>query len=91
MVTDKGNVLCETLEGNEITNAELTANWEKHLKRIRENKLTQEAFLGSIERFIKHLIEQAPLLFKDSNIQEQVKKIEEENQSLSVRSVVTAL
>src|SRR5699024_2665432 len=79
MVTDKGNVLCETLEGNEITNAELTADWEKHLKRIRENKLTQEAFLGSIERFIKHLIEQAPLIFKDSNIQEHVTKIEKEN------------
>lgn len=80
MVTDKGNVLCETLEGNEITNAELTADWEKHLKRIRENKLTQKAFLGSIERFIKHLIEQAPLIFKDSNIQEHVTKIEKENE-----------
>lgn len=80
IVTEKGSILCETLEGNEITNAELTAEWEKHLKRIRENKLTQEAFLGSIVRFIKHLIEQAPYLFKDSNIREQVKKIEESNE-----------
>lgn len=80
MITDKGNILCETLEGNEITNAELTAEWEKHLKRIRENNLTQEAFLGSITRFIEHLIEQAPYLFKESNIQAQVKEIEKKNE-----------
>jgi len=80
LVTDKGNTLCSTLEGNEITNAQLTADWEKHLEEVREGKLTQEAFLGSINRFIKHLIEQAPYLFKDSTVQEQAKKIQEENE-----------
>lgn len=80
LVTDKGNTLCSTLEGNEITNAQLTADWEKHLEQVREGKLTQEAFLGSIERFIKHLIEQAPYLFKDSKVQEQAKKIQKENE-----------
>lgn len=80
LMTEKGNILCDTLKGNEITNAELTAEWEKHLRRIREAKLTQEAFLGSIVRFIEHLIEQAPYLFKDSNIQEQAKKIEKKNE-----------
>src|SRR5699024_6646480 len=79
LVTDKGKTLCETLAGNEITNADLTAEWEKHLKRVRTGELSQEAFLGSITRFIEHLIAKAPELFKGSNIKERVQKIEADN------------
>jgi len=79
LVTDKGKILCDTLEGNEITNAELTANWEKHLRRIRDKELTQDEFLGSINRFIKHLINEAPGTFENSGIQKQVKKNEADN------------
>src|SRR5699024_3326718 len=57
-VTDKGNLLCEMIADDEITNAEMTATWEKYLKQIQENKGTQEAFLKSIQNFIEHLITQ---------------------------------
>lgn len=79
LVTRKGNTLCDTLEDNEITNAELTAEWEKHLKRVRNGNLKQSDFLSSITRFIEHLIEQAPYIFKNSNIKERVKEIEADN------------
>lgn len=79
LVTDKGKTLCDTLAGNEITNADLTAEWEKYLKRVRTGELSQEAFLGSITRFIEHLIAKAPELFKGSNIKERVQKIESDN------------
>ena len=68
LVTEKGITLCEIIKDNEIANAELTADWEKYLKRIREGTVTQEAFLGSIERFIQHLIETVPETFKQSDI-----------------------
>ncbi len=79
LVTEKGKTLCSTLKDNEITNAELTAEWEKYLKKIREGQGTQERFLESITRFINHLIDTAPKTFKDSDIEDHVKKIEDEN------------
>lgn len=79
LVTEKGITLCEIIKDNEIANAELTADWEKYLKRIREGTGTQEAFLGSIERFINHLIETVPETFKNSDIDKHVKEIEAKN------------
>jgi len=80
-VTDKGNLLCEMIADDEITNAEMTATWEKYLKQIQENKGTQEAFLKSIQNFIEHLITQVPKKFKanQSNIKNAVEQIEEED------------
>lgn len=71
--------MCSTLKENEITNAELTAEWEKYLKKIREGSGTQKAFIESITRFINHLIDTAPNTFKNSAIKDHVKKIEDEN------------
>lgn len=78
-LTDKGEILCSSLKGNEITNAELTAQWEKHLRRVRLGKLTQEAFMGSIERFIKHLIQEAPSTFDSNGIKSQIREVEKEH------------
>lgn len=77
LLTEKGEILCSSLKGNEITNAELTAQWEKHLRRVREGSLTQEAFISSIQRFILHLIKEAPNIFNNDEIKAQAKKIEE--------------
>lgn len=79
MVTEKGKTLCTTIKDNEITNANMTAKWERYLKKIRNGKGTQEAFLRSITNFINHLIETAPTTFQNSEIKEQVQKIEEQN------------
>lgn len=79
LVTEKGKTLCETIKETEITNAELTADWEKYLKKIRNEEGTQKAFIESITRFIEHLITTAPATFKSSDIEKQVSKIEEES------------
>ena len=79
IVSEKGKTLCNVLKGNEITNAELTAKWEKYLRKIRQNEGTQEVFLESIIRFINHLIESASKTFNDSEIKDNVKEIDNKN------------
>ena len=76
LVTEKGNILCEVIQNEEITNADMTAKWEKYLKKIRNNEGTQEAFLNSITNFIKHLIEKAPGTFENSTLDIPTQKIE---------------
>ena len=79
-VTEKGEVLCSIIENDEITNASMTAQWERYLKKIRNKQGTQEAFLGSIERFVQHLIQKAPQNFQDKkdNIASVASHIEKE-------------
>src|SRR5699024_2778801 len=67
-VTEKGKTLCEVVKEDEISDVNMTAQWERYLKKIKNNQGTQEAFLGSIERFIEHLIEKVPKTFSNSNI-----------------------
>ncbi|MGC3347842.1 DNA topoisomerase, partial [Enterococcus faecium] len=50
-------LLCRIIAEDEIANAGMTAQWERNLKKIRSQQGTQEAFLGSIERIVQHLIE----------------------------------
>lgn len=79
-VTEKGELLCRMIADDEIANAGMTAQWERYLKKIRSKQGSQEAFLGSIERFIQHLIEKVPHNFQDKkqNIADVVSHIEEE-------------
>ncbi|UJF16016.1 DNA topoisomerase [Jeotgalibaca sp. MA1X17-3] len=75
IVTEKGSILCEVIQNDEITNADMTAKWEKYLKKIRNKEGTQEAFLKSITNFVTHLINKAPETFKNSNMKEHVQEI----------------
>jgi len=77
-VTEKGKTLCEVVKEDEISDVNMTAQWERYLKKIKNNQGTQEAFLGSIERFIEHLIEKVPKTFSNSNIKEHAKTIQAE-------------
>ncbi|HBK5756337.1 TPA: DNA topoisomerase III [Enterococcus faecium] len=80
-VTEKGELLCRIIAEDEIANAGMTAQWERYLKKIRSQQGTQEAFLGSIERFVQHLIEKVPQNFQDKkeNIADVVGHMEQEN------------
>ena len=51
LVTNKGKLLCDMIKDDEIANAEMTAKWETYLKKIREKKGSQKAFLNSIQKF----------------------------------------
>ncbi|MGM0304031.1 DNA topoisomerase III [Enterococcus sp. AZ048] len=80
-VTEKGELLCRIIAEDEIANAGMTAQWECYLKKIRSQQGTQEAFLGSIERFVQHLIEKVPQNFQDKkeNIADVAGHMEQEN------------
>ncbi|EMG1493271.1 DNA topoisomerase III [Enterococcus faecium] len=80
-VTEKGELLCRIIAEDEIANAGMTAQWERYLKKIRSQQGTQEAFLGSIERFVQHLIEKVPQNFQDKkeNIADVAGRMEQEN------------
>lgn len=77
-VTQKGITLCEIIQNDEIANSEMTAKWEKYLKKIRYRQGTQEAFLQSIQNFITHLVEKVPKTFEHSSIKDQAKKIDQD-------------
>ena len=80
-VTEKGELLCRIIAEDEIANSGMTAQWERYLKKIRSQQGTQEAFLGSIERFVQHLIEKVPQNFQDKkeNIADVAGHMEQEN------------
>ncbi|HGF7904253.1 TPA: DNA topoisomerase [Enterococcus faecium] len=80
-VTEKGELLCRIIAEDEIANAGMTAQWERYLKKIRSQQGTQEAFLGSIERFVQHLIEKVPQNFQDKkeNIADVAGHMEQKN------------
>ncbi|HHH4983913.1 TPA: DNA topoisomerase III [Streptococcus pyogenes] len=62
-VTDKGILLCKAVEKQPLlTSAEMTAKWEAYLGKIGRKELgvNQEKFLGSIKKFIRHLLESVP-------------------------------
>ena len=75
LVTEKAKTLCEIIKNDEITNADMTAKWEKYLKKIRNEVGTQEAFLQSITNFINHLINNVQETFQNSDIKTHVKEI----------------
>jgi len=77
-VTEKGKTLCEVVKEDEISDVNMTAQWERYLKKIKNNQGTQEAFLSSIERFIEYLIDKVPKTFRNSNIKEHAQAIQEE-------------
>jgi len=59
-ITDKGRVLCEAIEGNLLASPAMTAKWETYLKKIGTGTGSSEQFLGSIAKFLNHLIQEVP-------------------------------
>ncbi|KIL43929.1 type IA DNA topoisomerase [Jeotgalibacillus soli] len=60
-VTEKGITLCAVIENTLLSSPEMTAKWELYLKKIGKQQGDQQKFLSSIEKFIHHLIQQAPV------------------------------
>src|SRR5699024_8643582 len=59
-VTKKGEVLCQSIEGNLLSSPSMTAKWESYLKKIGNGNGSREYFLSNIEKFITKLIEDVP-------------------------------
>lgn len=79
MLLKKVITLCEIIKDDGIANSEMTAKWEKYLKKIRYREGTQEAIFKSIQNFITHLVEKVPETFEHSHIKEQAKMINQDN------------
>lgn len=74
-MTDKGNILCRALENTAISSVEMTADWEKHLQSISEQKRTREQFIEGIKVFIREFSEKLPLYIDENISREDVNKV----------------
>ncbi|MFC7392768.1 type IA DNA topoisomerase [Scopulibacillus cellulosilyticus] len=77
-VTKKGEILCQSVEGNLLSKPEMTAQWEKFLRLIGEGKKTKEVFLKNINKFICHLIEQTPSQLASISIEHNIEEAQNE-------------
>jgi DNA topoisomerase-3 len=62
-----------------LKDPQLTAEWEQHLFEIEENKLTKEAFMEQIKRFISDII---PEVFKSDILEEEENRLPEGTERL---------
>ncbi|WP_376785320.1 type IA DNA topoisomerase [Siminovitchia terrae] len=59
-ITNKGETLCQAVEGTLLSSPEMTGKWEQYLHKIGQSEGTQEVFIQQIEKFIQSLLESAP-------------------------------
>ncbi|MFQ3546227.1 DNA topoisomerase 3 [Halobacillus rhizosphaerae] len=59
-ITPKGIILCQAVDETLLASPEMTAKWEQFLKKIGQGDGQQKTLLKSIEKFLYHLISQAP-------------------------------
>ncbi|EOS7966780.1 DNA topoisomerase III [Enterococcus hirae] len=84
-ITAKGKLLCEAVSGEKLfTSAEMTAKWEKQLKRISRREETQGHFLLSIKKFLVHLIEVVPGFVSNLDVTTYQEACSEEQRSASI-------
>ena len=59
-ITDKGRILCQSIEGNLLSSPSMTAKWETYLKKIGKGEGSAEVFLATIGKFIQKLLDEVP-------------------------------
>ena len=59
-ITDKGRILCQSIEGNLLSSPSMTAKWETYLKKIGRGEGSAEVFLATIGKFIQKLLDEVP-------------------------------
>ncbi|MFE6168939.1 DNA topoisomerase 3 [Viridibacillus arvi] len=68
-ITDKGRVLCQTIEGSLLSSPTMTAKWETYLRKIGNGTGSKEAFIQNVCKFLNHLIEVTPKMVEKTDIQ----------------------
>lgn len=77
-VTEKGKILCRSIEGTLLSSPSMTAKWEAYLRKIGKGEGSQNAFLTNIEKFINKLIAETPKqLNATSSINQSIKAVQE--------------
>ncbi|TWT06689.1 DNA topoisomerase III [Planococcus sp. CPCC 101016] len=59
-ITEKGRILCQSIEGNLLSSPSMTAKWETYLKKIGKGEGSAEVFLATIGKFIQKLLDEVP-------------------------------
>src|SRR5699024_7240930 len=72
LVTKKGQMLCQAVEGTLLASPEMTAKWETYLHKIGQNEGSQEHFISKIKQMLASLLKDAPAKMKmfESQFQE---------------------
>ncbi|AQS42499.1 DNA topoisomerase III (plasmid) [Bacillus velezensis] len=85
ITTEKGKILCEAIEGTLLSNASMTANWERYLKEIHNGKASQDIFLTKINEYIKELIKTLPFKLEEkANSFSRIKEAQLEKDTIGV-------
>lgn len=59
-ITEKGRILCQSVEGTLLASPTMTAKWESYLQKIGRGEGSEDQFLQQIQAFIRKTIESAP-------------------------------
>lgn len=59
-VTRKGEILCQSIEGNLLSSPSMTAKWEAYLRKIGSGEGSPKHFIATIAQFINKLISEVP-------------------------------
>ncbi|WP_107936492.1 topoisomerase C-terminal repeat-containing protein (plasmid) [Ureibacillus chungkukjangi] len=79
-ITEKGRLLCISVEGTLLASPILTAKWESFLKKIGEGTASSEKFIDSIEKFVTKLVNDAPLRIASKPVQDHIRVYLKEEQ-----------
>jgi DNA topoisomerase-3 len=71
-ITDKGRILCQSIEGNLLSSPSMTAKWETYLKKIGNGEGSSEVFLATIGKFIQKLLDEVPAQMQKNGLPEQM-------------------
>jgi DNA topoisomerase III len=80
-ITEKGKILCQSIEGNLLSSPSMTAKWETYLKKIGNGNGTPQAFLESIAKFLNKLIAEVPQQLNIDSIQQCIDGVKNVNQT----------
>ncbi len=71
-ITEKGRILCQSIQGNLLSSPSMTAKWETYLKKIGKGEGSPEVFLATIAKFIHKLLEDVPAQMKQNGLPDKL-------------------
>ncbi|WP_142826850.1 type IA DNA topoisomerase [Planococcus soli] len=71
-ITDKGRILCQSIEGNLLSSPSMTAKWETYLKKIGKGEGSSEVFLATIGKFIQKLLDEVPAQMQKNGLPDKM-------------------
>ncbi|MCY8835211.1 DNA topoisomerase, partial [Bacillus atrophaeus] len=77
-VTPKGEILCKAVESTILASPSMTANWEKHLKKLGNGDGSQANFLKNIQRLIEKLLNDAPVKVQDKELNSYIEVVKDQ-------------